>query len=77
MPSASCSFEGASELAGPDASPYRQLLSAPGTLHFSCSTSGHCGAGQLLTVNVVASAAGQPPAHGAQCARFLNTFASC
>ena len=75
MPSASCGFENASELAGPDASPYRQLLTAPGQLHFSCSTSGHCAAGQLLTVNVVPAAAGPPPAR--QCARFLNTFASC
>lgn len=77
MPSASCDFSGATELAGPDASPYRMLLTAPGTLHFSCSTSGHCDGGQLVTVNVAAAAAGAPPPHGAQCARFLNTFASC
>lgn len=78
MPSASCDFAGATELAGPDASPYRMLLSgAPGQLHFSCSTDGHCDGGQRVTVNVVAAAAGVPPPRGAQCARFLNTFASC
>ena len=80
MPSAACSFDGGSMLAGPDASPYRHALNAAGTFHFSCSTDGHCAAGQLLTVNVVAPGGGNaapPLAHGATCARFLHTFESC
>ena len=79
LPGAACGFEGGSLLAGPDASPYRQQLTQPGTLHFSCSTAGHCAEGQLVTVNVAApgGGAGPPPPRGAQCARFLNTFASC
>ena len=78
MPSAACDFTGGTMLAGPDASPFRYPLNTAGTFHFSCSTDGHCAAGQLLTVNVLAQGGSPvPPAHGAQCARFLRTFESC
>ena len=54
MPSAadfnSCNFGGATLLA--TSGPYVHTFTSEGTFYFACQVSGHCDAGQKVTVNV-------------------------
>jgi hypothetical protein len=64
LPSPDCDFEaaGAMQLSAPNENVFNQTLLEAGTFYYSCSITGHCQAGQLLTVNVAAFGAAPAPA---------------
>ena len=78
VPSSACDFEaaGAALLAPTTDSAFTQALTEPGTFYFSCSITGHCEAGMLLTVNVAAAGgAGAPAAAPTEPSASNNTGA--